>query len=197
MLLQSLKGGWELGSDEGNPYRNSGRVSPVQGGVVGHNVLHHGVFGHVLHKVGLLERRETWNFYIPLRLFEAHQTEEEKEPDSLRCTPGRTCCSRRPWHFWWRVQTGGSAARPSLNRHGNNWSIWRVCPYCAASDETFEKTKTKKKAISLLPKTSPTGPSGSTSLIMGIIIGLMTLTIWQPCDQTLCILLSKEAAGET
>lgn len=55
------------GSDEGNPYRNGGRVSPVQRGMMGHNMLHHGMFGHVLHEIRLLQRaREKQNVYIPL-----------------------------------------------------------------------------------------------------------------------------------
>lgn len=40
-------------SDEGDPYRDGGRLCPVLRGVMGHDVLHHRVFRHVLHKVRL------------------------------------------------------------------------------------------------------------------------------------------------
>lgn len=43
-------------SDEGDPYREVGRLCPVLRGVMGHYMLHHCVFRHVLHKVRLLER---------------------------------------------------------------------------------------------------------------------------------------------
>ncbi len=48
-------------SDEGDPYRDAGRLCPVLRGVMGHHVFHHCVFRHVLHKVRLLKnnKRET------------------------------------------------------------------------------------------------------------------------------------------
>lgn len=42
-----------VGSDEGNSHRDAGGLRPL-GRVVAHQVLHHRVFGHVLHQVGLL-----------------------------------------------------------------------------------------------------------------------------------------------
>lgn len=70
--------------------------------------------------------------------------------NSLRCMPCRTCCSSRPWRFWWRVQTGGSAARRSLSRHGNSWNIWRVCLCCAASGETWARAEKTPSWITVL-----------------------------------------------
>lgn len=42
-----------VGSDEGNSHRDAGGLRPL-GRVMAHQVLHHCVFGHVLHQVGLL-----------------------------------------------------------------------------------------------------------------------------------------------
>lgn len=42
-----------VGSDEGNSHRDAGGLRPL-GRVMAHQVLHHRVFGHVLHQVGLL-----------------------------------------------------------------------------------------------------------------------------------------------
>lgn len=42
-----------VGSDEGNSHRDAGGLRPL-GRVVAHQVLHHCMFGHVLHQVGLL-----------------------------------------------------------------------------------------------------------------------------------------------
>lgn len=47
-----------MNSDEGDPYRDSGRLCPVMGRVMGHHMFHHCVFGHVLYKVRLLEDEE-------------------------------------------------------------------------------------------------------------------------------------------
>lgn len=41
-----------VGSDEGNSHRDAGGLRPL-GRVMAHQVLHHRVFGHVLHQVGL------------------------------------------------------------------------------------------------------------------------------------------------
>lgn len=45
-------------SDEGDPYRDGGRLCPVLRGVMGHHMFHHCVFRHVLHKVRLLEKKK-------------------------------------------------------------------------------------------------------------------------------------------
>lgn len=42
-----------VGSDEGNSHRDARGLCPL-GRVMAHQVLHHRVFGHVLHQVGLL-----------------------------------------------------------------------------------------------------------------------------------------------
>lgn len=42
-----------VGSDEGNSHRDAGGLRPLRR-VMAHQVLHHRVFGHVLHQVGLL-----------------------------------------------------------------------------------------------------------------------------------------------
>lgn len=42
-----------VGSDEGNSHWDAGGLRPL-GRVMAHQVLHHRVFGHVLHQVGLL-----------------------------------------------------------------------------------------------------------------------------------------------
>lgn len=42
-----------VGSDQGNSHRDAGGLRPL-GRVMAHQVLHHRVFGHVLHQVGLL-----------------------------------------------------------------------------------------------------------------------------------------------
>ena len=49
----SGQGGAWVGSDEGNSHRDAGGLRPL-GRVMAHQVLHHRVFGHVLHQVGLL-----------------------------------------------------------------------------------------------------------------------------------------------
>lgn len=41
-----------VGSDEGNSHRDTGGFRPL-GRVMAYQVLHHCVFGHVLHQVGL------------------------------------------------------------------------------------------------------------------------------------------------
>lgn len=43
-------------SDEGDPQGNGGSVCAVRRRVVANHMFHHGVFGHVLHEVRLLER---------------------------------------------------------------------------------------------------------------------------------------------
>lgn len=45
-------------SDEGDAYRDGGRLCPVLRGMMGNQVFHHRVFGHVLHEVRLLEERQ-------------------------------------------------------------------------------------------------------------------------------------------
>lgn len=45
--------GPQVGSDEGNSHRDAGGLRPL-GRVMADQVLHHRVFGHVLHQVGLL-----------------------------------------------------------------------------------------------------------------------------------------------
>lgn len=47
------RAGPQVGSDEGNSHRDAGGLRPL-GRVMAHQVLHHRVFGHVLHQVGLL-----------------------------------------------------------------------------------------------------------------------------------------------
>lgn len=43
-------------SDEGDPQGDGGNVCAVRRRVVANHMSHHGVFGHVLHEVRLLER---------------------------------------------------------------------------------------------------------------------------------------------
>lgn len=45
-------------SDEGDPQGNGGSVCAVRRRVVANHMFHHGVFGHVLHEVRLLERNK-------------------------------------------------------------------------------------------------------------------------------------------
>lgn len=51
--------GGEENSDEGDPYRDSGRLCPVLRRVMGNHMIHHCVFRHVLYKVRLLEKNKT------------------------------------------------------------------------------------------------------------------------------------------
>lgn len=45
-------------SDEGDAYRDGGRLCPVLRGVMGNQMFHHCVFRHVLHKVCLLKKNK-------------------------------------------------------------------------------------------------------------------------------------------
>lgn len=45
-------------SDEGDPQGNGGSVCAVRRRVVANHMFHHGVFGHVLHEVRLLEKKQ-------------------------------------------------------------------------------------------------------------------------------------------
>lgn len=45
-------------SDEGDPKGNGGGVGAVHRRAVAHQMLHHSVFGHVLHEVRLLEKNK-------------------------------------------------------------------------------------------------------------------------------------------
>lgn len=138
-LEKSLMGG-EENSDQGDPYRDSGRLCPVPRRVMGNHMFHHRVFRHVLHKVRLLGKKKTNHMHLStldkIFNFPSLNFNNVMISNSLRCMSGRTCYSSRPWRFWWRVQTGGFAARQSPNRHGSSRNIWRACPCCAASGGT-------------------------------------------------------------
>lgn len=49
--------GGAVDSDEGDAYRDGGRLCPVLRGVMGNQVFHHCVFRHVLHEVRLLRKK--------------------------------------------------------------------------------------------------------------------------------------------
>lgn len=53
LCLPVGRAGPQVGSDEGNSHWDAGGLRPL-GRVMAHQVLHHRVFGHVLHQVGLL-----------------------------------------------------------------------------------------------------------------------------------------------
>lgn len=92
----------EENSDEGDPYRDSGRLCPVLRRVMGNHMFHHCVFRHVLYKVRLLEKKQNKRKTTLEHITAAVSSDLKNctwSLNSLRCTPGRTCCSSTPWRF--------------------------------------------------------------------------------------------------